>query len=337
MSYPHHIHVYDDQRTLSIYPEGAAPIIVNGDHPNYTELVEEADKGTMDLTTLRGLASPATSISDKFKVLSDRVSVRGGKIYFDDDQVHNTLTNHIVRCLKEDAPFSALVNFMERIATNPNEHSRDSLYDWLSRGDFTILEDGRFVGYKGVRTDEKGALWSTTRGNAVVDGEEIVGYIPNKPGTTVSMPRSEVTHDPSKSCSTGLHVGTHPYAESYAESHGDTLLKVLVDPRDVVSVPNHEHDKMRVCRYYVEGPADDQPEREAVRLVDEPHWEPDLEPTERDSVSLDYPEIGMIVKEKGKDRAPREIEEVHPYYVGIKGGRPISRKNLVKRYEIVSG
>ena len=148
------------------------------------------------------------------------------------------------------------MNFYENILSNPNEHSREQLYGWLANyKSFTITYDGYIVGYKGVKTDADGNRWSTSSGKAIVDGEEVTGYIPNEDFSTVEMPRSEVQHNPRSGCSTGLHVGTHNYARGY----GNTLIEVHVNPRDVVSVPTDcSSQKMRVCRYVIVGPVTDE-------------------------------------------------------------------------------
>lgn len=52
--------------------------------------------------------------------------------------------------------------------------------------------------------------------------------------------------NPSQDC-VGLHVGTWQYASTFSER----TLEVEVHPRDVVSVPNYDKNKMRVCRYKV--------------------------------------------------------------------------------------
>ena len=149
---------------------------------------------------------------------------------------------------------------MENVAANPNAHSREQLFDWLRDRQFTITTDGCFIAYKGVYERDEDAeddypyqsSWSG--GEAIVNGQRFEGAVPNACGATVEMPRASVQHDPTHGCSTGLHVGTYKYAEGYARG---ALLTVLVNPRDVVSVPTDcNAEKMRVCRYVV---FDDEP------------------------------------------------------------------------------
>jgi hypothetical protein len=145
--------------------------------------------------------------------------------------------------------------------TNPQEHSRDQLFTWLDRHDFTITDNGDFVGYKGCALDAEGVAVSTravpekdkvtVNGVLVPTGERV----PNKQGDVVEMPRSLVDFNAYVGCSTGLHVGTYAYAKSFAPA----LLEVHVNPRDVVSVPTDcDAQKIRCCRYTVVGPVEDE-------------------------------------------------------------------------------
>ena len=143
-----------------------------------------------------------------------------------------------------------LVKFFENVQANPNEHSREQLYNWLAKRDFTITPDGLIVGYKGVTRDYRSIL----SGTATVDGVVYKGQIPNHIGAVVEMPRDQVQWDPSVGCHTGLHVGTYEYANGFAQG---VLLEVHVNPRDVVSVPTDcDWAKVRVCRYVVVGTID---------------------------------------------------------------------------------
>jgi hypothetical protein len=66
------------------------------------------------------------------------------------------------------------------------------------------------------------------------------------------MPRSQVIHNPGVSCSVGLHAATYAFAKSFVGA-GGPVLKIFVNPRDVVSVPSYGADKFRCCRYTVGG------------------------------------------------------------------------------------
>ncbi len=237
------------ERTLTVFLD-SGPLVVNDDHPNFDEILAGA-RGDLESDELFELADLSQAVAKRFDSVSRRVSVANGVVYFDGDPVHNALTTHIVRALDDGADFAPLVKFYEKLAANPNEHSREQLYEWLSRRDFTILPDGDFLAYKGCARNSEGVAVSVNRGKAVVNGQAVNGAVPNPDGAVVEFPRSEVQFDPSVGCARGLHVGDYSYASSWARG---VLLSVSVNPADVVSVPTDSNAaKVRVCRYKVEG------------------------------------------------------------------------------------
>ena len=126
-----------------------------------------------------------------------------------------------------------LRKFLDNCANNPSSDSVGQLFCWVTNHNLTITDDGKFIAYKGVNNDYTDCY---------------TGAIDNSPGAEVIMERSEVNSDPLIGCSTGLHVANKDYAITY----GSRLLTVLVDPADVVSVPQDcDFQKIRVCRYVV--------------------------------------------------------------------------------------
>lgn len=256
----HHVRTEDGRESLTVFTPSGPPVVATADHPAFAELLEGAQSGA-PIDDLRNLADLTNVVAEHFDQLSERVSVAHGRVFFDGDEVDSTITTQIIRCLDDPSvgDWKPLVLFMENVAANPNEHSREQLFDWLRDREFTITSNGCFIAYKGVhnRDEDAGDAYpyqSSSRGEAIVNGERFTGAIPNGVGATVEMPRGDVQHDPAHGCSTGLHVGTYEYAQSYARG---ALLTVLVNPRDVVSVPTDcNAEKMRVCRYVV---SDDEP------------------------------------------------------------------------------
>jgi hypothetical protein len=233
---------------ISVFVPGRAPLVADSTHPNFEEILLRAEAGDPTAADLFDIALVAGS---KFEKLTDRVSAASGRLFFDGDEVRGALATQVVRFLQDGVEdWKPLVNFFERVQDNPEEHSREQLFDWLAAEEFTINENGTIVGYKGVALDGDG-FKSINTGTAMVNGEVHTGAIPQKVGDVVEMPRSAVAHDPAAACSVGLHVGTYGYAESFARG---ALLEVEVDPRDVVSVPSDcGGSKMRTCRYKVVG------------------------------------------------------------------------------------
>lgn len=302
---------------LSVFVPGNRPLSADSNHPNWDHILTAVDSEDPDIADL---FDPSKVVARKFDRISDRVTVASGRVYFDGDEVESTLTKQIIRCLNEGVEdFVPLVNFFENVQQNPEPHSRIQLFDWLNARDFTITRDGFIVGYKGVRSngldnDGEPIYQSTFSGKAVVNNEEQNGYIQQQVGDTVEMPRAAVMHDPSSSCSSGLHVGTHGYASGY----GDTLLEVHVHPRDVVSVPTEANgNKIRVCRYYISDLLDrSAPEvQEAIRK--EKGYDPFVPP------ALAEPEVDEPEGDDEQHPTPDEFE-------AMKGRAKRRRRNFVK-------
>lgn len=270
MSVPYTITTSQDGRSVAtaLLPDG--PITLANDNPAYDEFVDALLTGA-EADEVQRLASAERIVAEKFRGLSERVSVGAGRVFFDGDEVDDSIAQHLLRVLDEKREdWRPLVAFMENVAANPNAHSREQLYDWLRAHQFTITEDGSIIGYKGVAGSE-GSYHSVHSGSAIRNGEAVTGQIPNAVGDTIEMPRSRVQHDPSAACSYGLHVGTYSYAHTWAQG---AMLKVAVNPRDVVSVPTDAGgEKVRVSRYRVLDVID-APETAAV-LYDSPDEDED--------------------------------------------------------------
>jgi hypothetical protein len=68
-------------------------------------------------------------------------------------------------------------------------------------------------------------------------------------GVPATKERKECDADYRNECSNGLHVGATKYVETFGDS-SDAVLVCLVNPANVVAVPEHDHSKMRVCEYF---------------------------------------------------------------------------------------
>lgn len=224
------------------------PYTAASTHPNYKEIINRAADSDESVVELFDVSEV---VAKKFEQVSERVSIKGGHVYFDGMKISSDLNDQIIEFHKAGENFMPLVNFYEKIEQNPNPDSRNQLYAWLKAHKFTITPEGDLLGYKGVALDSDGNYVSVKHGRAIVNGEEVNGAIPNAIGSVVTMPRDQVEFNPGVGCSYGLHVGTWEYARNWANG---AVLEVVVNPRDVVSVP---HDcgaqKLRTCRYVVTG------------------------------------------------------------------------------------
>jgi hypothetical protein len=65
------------------------------------------------------------------------------------------------------------------------------------------------------------------------------------------MKRNQVCDDADVGCSDGFHAGSYEYAKGYAHGGGH-LMRVEIDPSDVVSVPKDcDCQKLRTAKYTV--------------------------------------------------------------------------------------
>lgn len=223
------------------------PYTVAGNHESFDRIVDKLRAGDASVVGDFDRAALATKA---FHKVTDRVSVRQGVVYLDDNAVDPSFNKLIVEYLvegNEDA--MPLVRFLERLDANPSFNSRAQFGRFVLNNDIHIDDEGFVILYKGVySTDTEGTYRSSAQGVAFVNGERQQGHIHSAVGDVVSMPRREISDDPSVACHAGLHAG----ARSYAESFAPVLITVRVDPAHVVSVPNDSSNrKVRVEQYEI--------------------------------------------------------------------------------------
>lgn len=247
---------------IAIYFEGKEPLTIDHTNPNYEAIYEHLTTGVDDDDRLLALVAPGVAAAAKMAILSERIRYDKGRIYFDGDRLDNAITGHIIRIVEDGGDedhYAPLVNFLEKLSTNPSEESKNHLYHFVSANRMTIAPDGDLIAYKGVDKNYK----SKHSGFGIVNGE-VFGeydeennriashaYLDNSIGNIVEIPRSMVDPNRGVACSTGLHVGSYGYANDFKGYEG-ILLTVKVNPRDVVAVPSDAHNqKIRVVRYTV--------------------------------------------------------------------------------------
>jgi len=193
----------------------------------------------------------AIELIDKKQLISRHtvglLSIENGVLSYAGRQIDNRLANRIISDIKTgNESYKNLSAFMDRAMNNISSKAVEELWDFIAHCDIEITPDGYIVGWKKV-----------TKAYGNQDAEYVDSYtkkIPNDVGSIVYMPRSLVNDDRTKTCEQGLHVGAWEYVPSFT---GDTILRVLVDPADVVSVPSdYNGAKMRVGKYYISGIVD---------------------------------------------------------------------------------
>lgn len=301
--------------SVTIFPGDGPPKVATKENPNFAAIIRGITETGKTEEEIIGLFDTAVALTTKFSKVSDRVSIRGGKVFFDNMPTENVLTDAIIRFyLAGHDDFMSLVNFMEKIEVNPNPNSRENLFRWLSSGRFSITPDGDIIAYKSVnrRTglgvvkagDPPDEYLSTRSGPAIVDGNPVNGHVPNNPGVIVEMARDEVTFDPHTTCSKGLHVADWSYASPSGPMDGNAILMVLVNPRDVVSVPtDYGNKKMRVCRYKVL-------QRVTREETDMLHVNAELQTLTARMVEWSPPKAALVKSTTPKKAAPKKAATV---------------------------
>ena len=167
--------------------------------------------------------------------------VKDGLVYVNGKPVVTSIANRIKEFAKKNENPSRLVKFWEKLKKNPSYWCVENLFPFIDEHKNPIAPDGRFMAYKVVTRDFK---------------DNYTKKIDNTPGVKVPpFPRNEVDDDKSKDCSLGYHVGSAKYVLDFGPQYvglGARYIEVLVDPADVVSVPQDvAAEKIRVLTYEV--------------------------------------------------------------------------------------
>lgn len=151
----------------------------------------------------------------------------------------NTPLVKFIKLLREkgvvDQEITRIKPFLINMFQNPYIDAVQEIYDYCTKMDFEITEDGCFLAYKNVNEDLS-SIWDNGQTKHTI-GEY-----------------TEVTDfdtDRNRTCSKGLHFCSRGYLEHYS---GDTTIVVKVNPKDVVSIPtDYNFEKGRCKRYYTVG------------------------------------------------------------------------------------
>jgi len=224
-------------RSVFVLLEGQPPLQTNDTNPNFAAIVAALDAG--DYAALPDLFSPKASILTYGKGL---FNVVGNTVYIEGEPVVGIIVDRILDAIKTDRDPMTFVRFQSALKRNPSYRVREQLYGFIEASkSIGLSADGMITAFKVVRMKTNGDLVSihdnTTKHNV---------------GMTVSMERTAVDDDPTRTCSSGLHACSENYLSHFGGSDTDYVIAVLIDPAAVVSVPvDYENAKMRVCKYKV--------------------------------------------------------------------------------------
>lgn len=121
-------------------------------------------------------------------------------------------------------------------------HSAKDLMRFMERGDLPLADDGSIIVYKVL----KKRTLNDYPGMGLVDCH--TGKVPQGVGVEVRMDESLVDPNRSNECSNGLHIARRDYIRSFT---GDVCVLARIKPEDVIAVPQHDANKMRVCAYEI--------------------------------------------------------------------------------------
>jgi hypothetical protein len=198
-----------------------------------TELVKnEADR---DYELIESLLSKKKTVEHKFR--AGNVKIIGDDVFYKEEKLRGAIVKKILEFVEQGKNPTFLLKFIDKLKENPNPNSVEQLYDFILNCNFEINEDGFMIGFKSVRNNYKD--WHS-------------GTYDNSVGQSPTMNRDDVCSDKSVGCSYGLHVSNYEYAFEFNNKDGRRLMKVLVNPKNVVSVPQDcSHQKIRCWTYDV--------------------------------------------------------------------------------------
>ncbi len=221
----------------------AVTVVIDGEsyslasnHQMFNQIKDELKKDIIDWEKVKELCDITQTLrnwsGDNFKVID-------GSFYYTKDNVlikTNPILNRIMAAVYSGESHERFLNFFDKLLSNPTESSREELFLFLQACTLPITSDGDFLAYKVITENYKDKRTQT---------------FDNSIGATVKMSRLEVCGDRSITCSSGLHFCSKDYIRNFS-SHGDRLVVIKVNPKDVVSIPDdYNNTKGRCCEYTV--------------------------------------------------------------------------------------
>ena len=204
---------------------------IDDSHPNF----EEIKSGLRSGEDVGHLFDIAAAIRGQLLYEDDLIKVGFDGLTYNDQPLHNYLTQRIVDMARRKMPIAPWVAFLKRLQHNPDPRIRNDLYAWMEHAQMPITPDGYFLAYKKVNDDYTSIHDNTTR---------------NDIGSSPYLPREQCDPDKFRTCSRGLHFCSYHYLGSYAGDRGRVVV-VKINPADVVAFPADDTAKGRATRYTV--------------------------------------------------------------------------------------
>ncbi|CAH9014235.1 putative protector from prophage-induced early lysis [Vibrio phage 277E43-1] len=225
------------KKQITVMKDGDSRSVIRG-YPRFKEIKESLVKEDFSdavLSEVWELLNLPKYIA-KFTEGQLTVDHEKGKVWYGTFEIKNSLSDQLIKMLNQGKDVKGFVRFMEKLMDNPDKHIVDQLYPFMQHNNINISVEGDIIGYRAVDGNFK---------------DYATGKMDNSVGNTLKMPRTLVDCDPERTCSAGLHVAAREYAENFKET-GGRLLQVLVNPKNVCSVPvDYDGMKMRCCEFTV--------------------------------------------------------------------------------------
>lgn len=243
-------------------PEGT-PQTFSLEHTYINEILELLVKsGTGEVSdddayeAIMDLVKPRNKFVRKLVSIGTEISLNDDgqlQCYIDGEaiDIDPSLLQEIIELYDSNGDIVPFLCFIRKLSRNPRKEVADEIWGFMKVCGMTLTPDGDFIAYKNVNNN-----FTSIYDNAT----------DNSPGTVVSMRRSAVQHDPTVTCSKGLHFAAWGYLQHYSNGGKTVLLKI--SPEDVVSIPtDYNNMKGRACKYQVLREVSQPEEMRNVRLA----------------------------------------------------------------------
>lgn len=251
-----------NQDTILIFPETGAPVFFPKSSPIGIAIetnLEVFGEGSAELNTfLKKVVDQNSTFKEQLEAETDRITVvaKGSEestekvtlqdvfeapvleAKIDNKDLPGFLKEKVSQLLAKQLPVAPILAFWDNLSENPNENSKNCLFNFLEANQFTLTPDGHFIAYKKVTKMDDGTLMDSHSRT-----------VNNNVGSIPTMDREKVNSNPNEVCSHGLHVGAWGYVNNFS---GQVIIACKVNPKDVCAVPtDYQFQKMRTCRYEV--------------------------------------------------------------------------------------
>jgi len=272
----------------------------------------------------------------------NEISVVDGVVFRGNVPLHNEMSRRMMDVFAEGLDIGPWIKLAQNIEDNPSEMAREELYPFMEKSGLPMTPDGCLIAFKKVRDDYT---------------DFNTGTFDNHIGQYVSMPREQVDPIRDNLCSTGLHFCSKSYLPMFGSNDSGARV-VLINPRDVVSIPSdYDDSKGRTCAYEVVGELSHEDAQAAIwKPIESSYgsyaWGYDPEEDEDNDESW-----GDDLDDDGDDHWPHdagveaaEIEEIldtvvpgkpveEPFVMSVSAGKVTPQKfqQLLKKYGSLSG